>query len=322
MIQIILPIHEAGGVYDFACKLKSAIGQHAVRLVHLSKENVGEWKVDPDDTVVLQLSGYGFDKRGAPLWLLREMEKRRKHIKSLGIYFHELYAFGPPWSSAFWLSPLQRHIARKLAELSDFWMTNREGSAQWLRRFADDKPHAVLPVFSNVGEPTAPAQPRLPRIVVFGSPGLRQKTYLASGDKLFAWAKQASLEVHDIGAPIEDMRVADALRANGVILHGHLEERQVGQLMEDAMFGLVAYPVEYAAKSGVYAAYCAHGVCPLLISNDYVQADGLVAGHHYLPGIPDDEKALQDPSIRQAAWEWYQSHRVGRHAVVIKRFVN
>jgi hypothetical protein len=317
MIQFLVPPKQCGGVYDFACKLQESIGQDSVRLVHLSKENATDWRVSPEDSVVLQLSGYGFEKRGAPLWLLRELEKRRKHIKTLGVFFHELYAFGPPWSSSFWLSPVQRHIARRLAEISDFWMTSREGSAQWLRRFASNKPHTVLPVFSTIGEPDSLTQVRSPRIVIFGSAGLRQATYLATGDKLFAWAKQASLEIHDIGAPITDAQLAVTLRANGVIQHGRLVDGAVRRLMQDALFGLLAYPVEYVAKSSVFAAYCAHGICPLLISNNDAQADGLVAGSHYLPGVPDAVDFSQAALIGQAAWGWYQPHGLNIHATTL-----
>lgn len=322
VIHLVVPPQQAGGVYDFACKLQVAISHDGVRLVHLSKENAADWCVGPDDSVVLQFSGYGFDKRGAPLWLLREIEKRRYHIKTLGIFFHELYAFGVPWSSSFWLSPVQRHIARRLAEMSDFWMTSREGSAQWLRRYANDKPHAVLPVFSTIGEPNSLAQVRSPKIVLFGSAGLRLAAYQAAGDKLFAWAKRASLEIHDIGAPITDGQLAVNLRANSVIQHGRLIDQAVRHLMHDAQFGLLAYPIEYVAKSSVFAAYCANGICPVLIAKDYARADGLVAGTHYLPGVPNPEKFFLAASIGQTASDWYQPHGIGRHAEVIKQFVN
>lgn len=317
VIHLVVPPQQAGGVYDFACKLQGAISHDGVRLVHLSKVNATCWSVGPDDSIVLQLSGYGFDKRGAPSWLLREIEKRRRHIKTMGIFFHELYAFGPPWSSSFWLSPVQRHIARRLAELSDFWMTSREGSAQWLRRYVQDKPQAVLPVFSTIGEPDSFAQVRLPRIVVFGSAGLRHATYQAAGDKLFAWAKQASFEIHDIGAPVTDRQVAVTLRANGVIQHGRLDDREIGRLMQDAEFGLLAYPVDYVAKSSVFAAYCTHGICPVLISENYAQADGLIAGSHYLPGVPGFVDFSQAAAIGQAAWDWYQPHGLHIHATTL-----
>lgn len=315
MIHMLVPPQNNGGVYDFACKLQAAIADDSARLVHLSKRNVSDWEIGPNDTVVLQFSGYGFARRGAPVWLLHALETRRKDIKRLGIYFHELHAFGPPWSSSFWLSSMQRHIAHRLVELSDFWMTNREGSAQWLRRFAGTKPHAVLPVFSNVGELAAPVGERGPRIIVFGSAELRQKTYQAAGVKLFTWAKRASLEIHDIGPPITEAGLSATLRAGGVIQHGHLDENEVDHLMKDARYGVVAYPVQYAAKSGVFAAYAAHGICPVLISRNYGAADGLVAGKHYFGGVPSDNVNvnLKTNAIGQAALTWYQPHRLSRH---------
>jgi len=321
LIQLVLPEKSKGGVYDFSRRLQEYIGYEDIQLVPISRESVSAWVVGPDDTVLLQMSGYGFSKRGAPLWLLHELERRRKDIKTLGIFFHELYAFGPPWRSSFWLSPVQRYIVRKMAKLSDFWMTNRDGSAQWLRQYAGEKPHAVLPVFSNVGESVAPPVKRLPKIIVFGGSVLRQKTYRAVGNELFSWAKSAALEVHDIGPPISDAKLSETLRTSGVILHGRLDGLEVDQLMEGAMFGLLAYPVEYVTKSGVFAAYCAHGICPILISKNHAQSEGLMAGSHYLTGISNVSVVLQPQQIGQAAWEWYQTHTIERHAELISKYV-
>lgn len=320
MIKLIVPI-EAGGVYDFAREIQKFVGLNAVQLVHLTKENAPNWQVEPEDSVILQFSGYGFEKRGIPLWLLHELEKRRKHFRTLGVFFHELYAFGPPWSSSFWLSPLQRHISRRLAEMSNFWMTNRQGSAQWLERVSGTKPHATLPVFSNVGELVAPRQIRSAKVIVFGSAGLRLATYNAAGNKLFAWAEQASLQIHDIGAPISDPQVNDSLRDRGVVLHGHLDEKEISSAMADAMFGLLAYPIDYVAKSGVFAAFCAHGMCPVLISEKYGQSDGLVANLHYLPNIPNSETFFNPLEIGQTAWAWYKTHDLRSHISILNKFI-
>ncbi len=56
-------------------------------------------------TLILHYSGYGYDRNGAPAWLVdalrqRSME-RAAHVVS---YFHELYATGRPWQRAFWYS--------------------------------------------------------------------------------------------------------------------------------------------------------------------------------------------------------------------------
>lgn len=320
-IQFVLPYGKIGGVYDFSCRLQKYIGVDAVRLVHLTKENETSWSVRHGDVVVLQMSGYGFDKRGAPIWLLKAIEKRRKLIKIFGVYFHELYAFGPPWSSSFWLSPVQRYISRRLVQLSDFWMTNREGSAVWLRQYAADKLHAVLPVFSTIGEPSSIFQGRRPSVVVFGSPGLRQATYKVAGDNFFTWSRQASLTIHDIGAPIPDTLLADALCENGVVMHGRTEDRKISDLLSSVLFGLLAYPIEYVAKSSVFAAYCAHGVCPILFSKKYLQTDGLMAGTHYLPGVPEAKVAGQAEYIAGEVYEWYQPHSLCNHVAFLESVI-
>jgi hypothetical protein len=42
----------------------------------------------------------------------------------------------------------------------------------------------------------------------------------------------------------------------------------------------------YKAKSTVFAVCCAHGHRPVIISRGYAPSDGLLAGQHYLPGVP------------------------------------
>lgn len=299
-----------GGVSDYVnvCIL------HEANAIKHPLEKLTAFSTKLSGNCLLHYSGYGYEKRGVPLWLLNKLEVDRHGIKTLGIFFHELYAFAPPWSSAFWLSPVQRHIASCLVEMSDFWITNRENSALWLRRIANDKPHAVLPVFSNVGEMPSYSPNRAPKIVVFGGSALRQTTYNRGGETLFAWAHMQGLEIHDIGPPIDDPVVSASLRKAGVILHGRLTSTEASRLLADASFGVVAYPVEYVAKSGVFAAYCAHGVCPVLLSDRFVPSDGLAAGAHYLAGIPAVKvNTAKVESIGSAAWEWYQPHRVASH---------
>ncbi|MBU2850417.1 hypothetical protein [Acidithiobacillus ferrivorans] len=311
-----------GGVYDFAHILQAEIGPDVVKVVPLSASSAAAWEMQAGDSIVLQMSGYEFSKKGAPLWLLREMEIRRHEIKKFGVFFHELYAFGPPWKSAFWLSPVQRYVVRYLAEISDFWMTNREGSAQWLRQYAGDKPHAVLPIFSNIGELQSLSAARKRRLVVFGTAGLRTVTYRTAGREIFQWAKRQSLEIHDIGSPVTDAQVMGDLTANGVIQHGRLEAGNISDLMRDALFGIIAYPVNYIAKSSVFAAYCAHGLCPVVISKRYASSDHLLAKQHYLPGIPteivDADKAKY---IGKCAWLWYLSHEIACHTASLREFL-
>src|ERR1051325_4758398 len=71
--------------------------------------------------VILHYVGYGYEKRGCPLWLIRGLEswKRNHRVRRLLVIFHELYASGSPWQSSFWNSPVQRWITARLARLAD-----------------------------------------------------------------------------------------------------------------------------------------------------------------------------------------------------------
>jgi hypothetical protein len=323
-ITLITP-HSQGGVTDFADRLVENLAAEQPTTAFALEQGTANTIVGRESSsecLYLQYSGYGYAKRGAPFWLLKHLQTNRTQIKTLGVFFHELYAFGPPWGSAFWLSSLQRHIARRLAEQSDFWMTNREESAKWLRRFAGNKPHAVLPVFSTIGELESYSVNRTPKVIVFGGEPLRYVTYQAAGNELFTWAKQQGLEIHDIGPSIKDPILSNRLSSEGVIVHGKLPHIEISRLMADAMFGLVAYSVEYAAKSSVFAAYCAHGICPVLISQHYGEADGLIQRQHYLPGIP---KTQCTPTIAadigQTAWNWYLPHRLASHIAVLNKLL-
>lgn len=108
-------------------------------------------------TVLLQYSGYGYAKRGWPLWLLQGLKQWKQSGLShqLITYFHELYAFGPVWNSSFWFSRLQRDTVRELSKMSAAIFTNREAAAAILASWnkTEAKPVIAVPVFSNVGEP-------------------------------------------------------------------------------------------------------------------------------------------------------------------------
>jgi hypothetical protein len=85
-------------------------------------------------------------------------------------------------------------------------------------------------------------------------------------------------------------------------------------MLADARFGAIAYPTGYIAKSGVFAAYCAHGICPILIADAARETDGLIPGRHYCLGVPDRiVPEAHSANIAENAWDWYQSHSVTAH---------
>lgn len=316
MITLITPPGH-GGVRDFTDRLSKAMeADQVVKVATWSKENKDKALelMFMSDCVYLQYSGYGYAKRGAPVWLLNAIKQNRHNIKKIGIFFHELYAFGPPWGSAFWLSPVQRFIVRGLVELSDFWITNRDDSAFWLRNCNREKPNAVLPVFSNVGEIDSLSEKRQPNLIIFGSSLLREKTYKSLNNDFFDWILKNSLQIHDVGPNIKDPHLMDFLSNKNIIQHGRLDSDKVSELMRESMFGVVTYPIEYISKSGVFAAYCAHGMCPVVNSKHYTSTDGLVENSQYISISSLSNLRFNEHSdVGLAAWQWYFHHSLKEH---------
>lgn len=324
-ITIVTPAGN-GGVRDYACVLKRGLTDrgHRVEIFGWSRDNLQglDEYIERSDCIYVQYSGYGFAGRGAPLWMVSYLSKRRSEIRRLGVFFHELYAFGPAWRSEFWLSPLQRHAAARLARLSDFWLTNRELSSRWLAQNAAGTPNATLPVFSNVGELAVHSPLRSRKVVIFGSSPRRHKAYVEAGLPLFEWAERHGLELHDVGEPVGDAALAARLNRHGVKRHGRIEVEQVHELLSDAMFGIAACPVEYVAKSGVFAAYCAHGIAPVLISQTRAPCDGLEVDVHYLrPSIFDSAELIDPSACGRAALRWYSEHAIDQHLALTTGFL-
>ncbi|PYL34383.1 MAG: hypothetical protein DMF35_04820, partial [Verrucomicrobia bacterium] len=89
--------------------------------------------------VLLHYVNYGFQKRGIPFRLLSILRALRKqHRGKLVTIFHELYASGPPWTSAFWLRPVQIHLAKSVACLSDECIVSSDNFFSELKRMVPD----------------------------------------------------------------------------------------------------------------------------------------------------------------------------------------
>ncbi|SEA34066.1 hypothetical protein [Variovorax sp. YR216] len=304
----------SGGVKDYAVVVGGPLRAPPMELSPTTDSS--SWS---GDLLLLHFSGYGFQKRGVPLWLVKRISSLRQQFRSFGVVFHELFAFGPPWGSAFWLNGLQKQIAREVLSLSDFWLTNRDESARWLLDQHHDTPHRVLPVFSNVGEPDSIETERLPRMVVFGSSGVRANVYQWADGEIFRRARTAGLEIHDIGPPQQDPALLQRFEQEGVVAHGKLSAAQVSIELSAAACGALAYPTDYVSKSGVFAAYCAHGICPVLLAKEYGSYDGLSPHVHYVPGFDTLDGSISNAKvIGREAREWYEPHRIDAHVAALQ----
>lgn len=271
-------------------------------------------------TVVLHFSGYGYAQRGLCFWLLNEVEamrRRRQSSLNLVVVFHELFASGPPWRSAFWVSDAQAWIARRLARLADVMWTNTAAHARWLSSAASPgTPLHSRPVFSNVGEP--PCTPllaeRAPRAVVFGSAPTRQRAFKALQGRERALKAMGINELVEVGSGEPSQRPASISTRHA----GRLNPDALSRLLMSSRFGLVDYEGHGLAKSGVFAAYAAHGCIVINTSGITDNGDGLQPGLDY--GVLPDKSApaITSPPMQQEMadrlYRWYQKHRLEHQA--------
>ena len=265
--------------------------------------------------LVFHFSGYGYDINGLPSGLIDSLcaWRCRDPQRRLLVVFHELFARQPPWRKGFWLAPLQRRLLRRLIGCCDSGLSTLELHSRWLHRNGL-KPFATHPVPSNVGETSEPLPLHLRsrQLVVFGGRSQRQAAYSALERHTGLLNRIGVTAIHDVGSPLSHTINLPGL---SVVCHGLLPEVEVASLLSCSQLAAVSYPLSFLAKSGIFAAICAHGCLPLVINAGLIsaaEADGLSAGHQFVTPswlqTHPDLRAAQP--IATAAWQWYQPHQI------------
>jgi hypothetical protein len=277
----------------------------------------------PFSAVLLHYVGYGYARRGAPVWLVDGLERWRtgNEESRLLTMFHEVYASGPLWTSAFWLSSLQKHLAARLSRLSDACLTSRQGYAEILNSLSRNKHNSIatLPVFSNIGEPVQTPlllKERRRRLVVFGGRSNRLRVYENSMAVLEKVCRALAIEeIFDVGPPTG--LTVSQINSVPVVEMGERPAAEISALLSDVVAGFFNYHTTYLAKSTIFAAYSAHRLIPISASCDAAaQVDGLEAGKHYWTANSHEETlGLADgQEIADNAYAWYQNHNLSVQA--------
>ena len=277
-----------------------------------------------DNTVLLHYVGYGYAKRGCPIGLARNLRqwKAKASGARLVAVFHEIYAFGPPWRSSFWLSPLQKKLAGEIAILSDDILTNRQNYAKSLRLLGFSKKIQVLPVISTIGEPesVSPLSQRLPRLIVFGHD--RRRIYRRSIPKLAQVCELLGIqEIYDIG-PSLGFKLSK-IHGIPVLQLGKMAPHEISRLMTESYAGYFEHDTNFLAKSSIFAAYGAHGMVPVTGGRYRGDEDGLQRGQHYLM-IDRENKVLKSQDLQPIAdnaWKWYDNHKLSIQADIFNSYL-
>jgi hypothetical protein len=270
------------------------------------------------ENIVLHVSGYGYEKRGVPSWLLKGMRIWRQTHRNCRLFgfFHELFATGRFWNSSFWLSGAQEQITQGIWELCDGGLTTTASYFDQLTAWRPNMKHLLrtMPVFSTVGEPSivTPIEERPLNMAVFGQPGVERNVYIGPQREISASVAEhfRILQFIDIGA-----RMVTPPRHLGQVpinCLGQLKADCVSQHLMSCRFGLLNYDIKRLEKSTVFAAYAAHGVIPVCIGSEANPPQGLEEGRHF---IRWPSKTLPDfRAMQRHLGQWYDGHSITKHA--------
>lgn len=278
------------GVGDYARTLAANLERHhglttafvskgeGSHLVFPMRAGPGEQRLDHYTAIVLHYVNYGYSRRGVPLWLppvLRRLQ-RASGVRQITV-FHELYASGSWRQSAFWLRPLQVRVARAIAAISDVCVVSSEVARQQLESLVAEIRIIVHPVFSNLGEPVlSPAEiaGRDPhRWIICGGTELIERSLRSFLPAAFLIPERfAPRELFVVGGS-DNSGVRQTLNGEKKIrshYYPQVEAKIASEILAGCAFGWMDYfhhpdvPMPVILKSTAFAAYCAHGVIPVL----------------------------------------------------------
>ena len=275
--------------------------------------------------LLLHYVGYGYAKRGCPTWLVDGLKSWRdsNDRKRLVTMFHEVYAAGrPPWTSAFWLFWYQKKLAKDLVKLSDRILTNKQLYSEILGNLSQESHLSipVMPVFSNIGEPQkiSKLSQRQPWLVIFGGKNNRARAYTESSSKISHICQLFGInKIIDIGASTG----LGLTNINGVsiIEKGKLSNQEIQEIFLNSTVGFLDYNPDYLAKSGIFAAYAAHGMLIMNSKGSGHKIDDLQSGKHYLmaESLAQSKSQIEEAqAIVNNTYAWYQEHNLASQAQI------
>ena len=290
-------------------------------------ESSADWLARECDHVILHYVNYGYQPRGVPFHLRHFARQLRGKLRGRWLTaFHELYASGPPWGSAFWLRPLQVKIARDLIDISDACFVSNRTIEKEIHAYDAAKEIHLAPVMSNFGEPEitdfSAASPK--HWAICGGTALVSRSLIS-----FRRMRQAipsafaPAQLHVIGGRDEAATrvLIDDLATGSSGLscsyHPEVSAERASELLRQCSFAWLDYFGHgrmwpgMILKSSAFAACCAHGLVPVLSHREDVfaiEGDPFPSPFFMTPGLvhfppPDGLRAM-----REKVYSWYHAH--------------
>ena len=299
-----------------------------------SPTTVGEFEVLPldrvqgqpvrSDHVLLQYVNYGYQKRGVPFRLLKILRQlQSQHRGKLLTVFHELYASGPPWRSEFWLQPLQIHIARSLARLSDECIISSESFLRELQRLVPDARIHLHPTPSGLGEPLlsqdliASRDPH--RWAIVGGTLLAERSLRSFADAMRSIPESITPRNLFVLGGSENSIIRSLLARIGIQTdyRPQVAAADASEILTTCSFAWIDYfhrqDVETSVilKSSAFATECAHAVIPVFPHpGTPISINGNCLPGPFFVGSKDSKvpSAEERPKVATKIYDWYRRY--------------
>jgi hypothetical protein len=159
------------------------------------------------------------------------------------------------------------------------------------------------------------------QMVLFGQEGTRRRAYENSSGALQSVCEKLEIEtIIDIGTPIDIG--FQHLGQVPIVQMGKCSEARISQILSESKVAFLDYgDSRYLAKSGVFAAYCAHRVVPIVAQPCPRYLDNLRLGINYL-AVEESAALTSLQSVADAAYEWYNAHNVNVQTQVVLAKIN
>lgn len=217
-------------------------------------------------SALLHYGSYAYSSTGNPYSFCQAMEELAGQL-DLHLFFHELYAEGPPWKRAFWTYREQIRSIALLQGVRKLGFTSNCRFATELEPFSGGGSKIIrIPIFSNVGEPAeihSLAQ-RKRQLVIFGQFPTRRRLYKRKQILETICRSIGAGKIIDVGAG-SGPEIPDHIHGRPVERAGWKSDSQLSELLSESSAGVIGYWPDVWAKSGVIAAYAAHAVLPILV---------------------------------------------------------
>lgn len=349
LLQIVPGIPaDCGGVGDYSRQLAHRLRElHGITSTFVSAAPIkSSWTADGFEVLsplravsdvmnsptalLLHYVNYGFNPHGVPVWLPSVLRRLQNTCGGrLVTVFHELYAAGSWRQSAFWLRPLQMHIARTVTRMSAISIVSNEIHQAQLEQLAPGANVVVQPVASNFGEPAlsfAELVERDPhRWIICGGTELvaRSLTSFLQNAPLIP-APFCPRELFVVGG-VERREIHARLGGQQDIrthYHPNVEARVAAEILSTCAFAWIDYfhqpgvPMATILKSTAFAAFCAHGVIPVFPHDGspiHLRQDGL-PGPFFVTGSGQNLPSEQERApVAQSMHDWYRRNASSFH---------